>query len=164
HAVTLVSLRAQLDQSRQFVVHIIDGGVPQAEKDVLVRSLGARAVTVSWYPADRRSLVGVPLWGRLPIAVYDKLLIVDLLPSQIHQAIWLDCDTLVLDDVAPLWDCGTGDHAVLAVQDSIAPYVSSRFGVARYRELGLAPEAKYFNAGVLVLNLDRWRRDRVTER
>src|SRR5207244_1433075 len=65
---------------------------------------------------------------------------------------------------APLWDRGTGDHAVLAVQDSIAPYVSSRFGVARYRELGLPPKAKYFNAGVLVLNLDRWRRERVTER
>ena len=163
-AVTLVSLVAHLDRGRPLAIHIIDRRIPEADKDLLVRSLGGRAVTVSWHHPDRRALVGVPLWGRMPISVYDKLLIAALLPPDIEQALWLDSDTLVLDDVAPLWDRGTGDHPVLAVQDSIVPLVSSRLGVARYRELGLRPDAKYFNAGVMVMNVGRWRRQRVTER
>ena len=163
-AVTLVSLVAHLDRGRPLEIHVIDRRIPEADKDLLVRSLGRGAVKVLWHHPDRQSLVGVPLWGRMPISVYDKLLIADLLPPDIDQALWLDSDTLVLDDVAPLWDRGTGDHPVLAVQDSIVPLVSSRLGVARYRELGLRPDAKYFNAGVMVMNVGRWRRQRVTER
>jgi lipopolysaccharide biosynthesis glycosyltransferase len=48
-----------------------------------------------------------------------------------------------------------------AVPDLVVPLVSSRFGVAAHAELGLAAEAEYFNAGVLLIDLNRWREERV---
>ena len=32
------------------------------------------------------------------------------------------------------------------------------------KELGIASDTKYFNAGVMVVNLDWWRRNRVTDK
>ena len=119
---------------------------------------------MSWHTPDRSRLVGVPLWGRLPVCVYNKLLVPDVVPAEVPTVLWLDCDTLVLGDISPLWDEGTGGNTLRAVQDSVVPLVSSDMGVARYRELGLRANAKYFNCGVMLMNMERWRQQRVSER
>jgi len=162
--VMLTSVRTHLPAHRPLDIHIIDEGIPEGAQARLRRSLDGDGVTISWHTADRSRLVGVPLWGRLPICVYNKLLVPDVLPEETHTALWLDSDTLVLGDISPLWDEGTGDHTVRAVQDSIVPLVSSDMGVARYRELGLRADAKYFNCGVLLINVARWREQQVSER
>jgi lipopolysaccharide biosynthesis glycosyltransferase len=162
--VTLVSVLAHLDARRHLTIHVIDGDIPESERTQLARSLGFESVTLSWHLPDRSRFVGVPLWGRMPISVYDKLLVPDLLPREVDQALWLDSDTLVLGDIALLWDQGAGCHPVLAAQDSLVPLVSSSFGVARYRELGLRADAKYFNAGVMLMELELWRRQHVSSR
>jgi lipopolysaccharide biosynthesis glycosyltransferase len=37
-------------------------------------------------------------------------------------------------------------------------------GVPNYRELGFAPDTKYFNSGLMVIDLDKWRNEHVTHR
>ena len=162
--VMLTSARSHLPARRYLDIHVIDENIPEPEKAHLRRSLDLDAVTISWHTADRSRLVGVPLWGRLPISVYNKLLVPDVLPEEIHTALWLDSDTLVLGDISPLWDEGILDSTVRAVQDSVVPLVSSDLGVARYRELGLRPNAKYFNCGVMLMNVRRWREQHVSDR
>jgi lipopolysaccharide biosynthesis glycosyltransferase len=162
--VMLVSVRTHLPEHRHLDVHIIHDGIPNSERTYLRRSLDVEAVTISWHIADRSRLVGVPLWGRLPVCVYDKLLVPDVLPEEVHTALWLDADTLVLGDISPLWDEGTGGNVVRAVEDSVVPLVSSDMGVARYRELGLRADAKYFNCGVMLMNVHRWRQQHVSDR
>jgi lipopolysaccharide biosynthesis glycosyltransferase len=161
--VMLVSLRTHLPAHRHVDVHIIDDRIPEAQKASVQRSLADKHVTLSWHTPDRSRLVGVPLWGRLPVCVYDKLLAPDILPEGVHTALWLDSDTLVVGDVSPLWDAGTGDDIARAVQDPLVPLVSSDMGVARYRELRLRADAKYFNCGVMLINVARWRQHRVSE-
>ena len=162
--VMLTSVRAHLPARRHLNIHIIYENIPEPEKARLRRSLDLDSVTISWHTADRSRLVGVPLWGRLPISVYNKLLVPDVLPEEIHTALWLDSDTLVLGDISPLWDEGILDSTVRAVQDSVVPLVSSDLGVARYREFGLRPNAKYFICGVMLMNLRRWREEHVSHR
>jgi lipopolysaccharide biosynthesis glycosyltransferase len=162
--VMLVSVRAHLPARRHLDIHIIDEGIPEPEKARLARSLDVETVTMSWHTPDRSRLVGVPLWGRLPVCVYNKLLVPDVVPEEVPTVLWLDCDTLVLGDISPLSDEGTGGNTVRAVQDSVVPLVSSDMGVARYRELGLRADAKYFNCGVMLMNMARWRQQRVSER
>jgi lipopolysaccharide biosynthesis glycosyltransferase len=97
----------------------------------------------------------------MPINTYDKLTIADRLPSQVRKVIWLDCDTLVLADLAELWALPLDNTHVLAVTDSLVPTVSSRFGVSGFAELGLDPSSAYFNAGVMVVNTALWRDSKV---
>ena len=162
--VMLTSARAHLPARRHLDIHIIDEDIPEPEKARVRSSLDHDAVTISWHTADRSRFVDVPLWGRLPISVYNKLLVPDVLPEEVHTALWLNSDTLVLGDISPLWDEGTADSTVRAVQDPVVPLVSSDLGVARYREFGLRPDAKYFNCGVMLINVRRWREQGVSDR
>jgi lipopolysaccharide biosynthesis glycosyltransferase len=100
----------------------------------------------------------------MALTTYHKLTLTRWVPRPAGKVLWLDCDLLVLTDVARLWDSPWNGHTLLAVTDERVPTVSSPFGVAAYRELGLAASAPYFNAGVLLIDLDRWRSDGVERR
>jgi lipopolysaccharide biosynthesis glycosyltransferase len=110
--------------------------------DAISRSLGPNGRTISKY---------------ISTAAFFRMLIPDLLPREIDKAIYLDCDLVVRGDLEQLWDTNMGDHCVLAAQDTWINVVSDANGLLNYRELGLPSDAKYFNSGVLVLDLDAWR-------
>ena len=160
-AVMLTSLVNRLDPRRAISIHVIDGGIPPADRERLSESLSRPNVNIDWPPGRSRSPSELPVWGRLRPAVYERLALHEYVPTPASKAIWLDCDLVVTQDVARLWDTDMGDRHLLAVQDMIVPYLSSPMGVARHAELGLSGERKYFNAGVMVMNLARWRQDDV---
>src|SRR5690606_22778049 len=97
-------------------------------------------------------------------AAYLKLLAPGLLPSGAARVIVLDADVIVQSDLQPLWAAPMGDRLLLAVQDFGCPYVSCSFGIRRYRELGLEADAPYFNSGVMLLDLERWRAEEMASR
>ena len=160
-AVMLTSLVDRLDPRRELSIHVFDGGIPARDRERLAASLRQPNVTLEWVPAQSSSLQGLPMWGRLHPAVYQRLMLPAMLPESVHRAIWLDCDIVIQQDLGRLWDADLGDRHLLAVQDMIVPYVSSFMGVAHHAELGIPAAAKYFNAGVMVMNLALWRRDDV---
>jgi lipopolysaccharide biosynthesis glycosyltransferase len=162
-AVTLRSVVDNLSPERRLDIYVIDDGIDPKNKQRLSDSLRFRA-DLHWIRPVRKGFSGLPIWGGMPMTTYDKLVIARLLPPAVRKAIWLDGDVLVLGDIAELWDGDISDCHVLAVQDAIVPLVSSRFGVAGFRELGIPPEAKYFNAGVMVINAIRWREEDIAGR
>jgi lipopolysaccharide biosynthesis glycosyltransferase len=103
-----------------------------------------------------------------------------LLPSDVKRAIYIDADTMVRRDLGELWDEPQEGHAVLAVQDLVAPVFDATIAlhtwersrrhmctptpIPNYRELGLPPDGKYFNGGMLVVDLAMWRRERLAEK
>jgi len=90
------------------------------------------------------------------VMTYARLLIGDLLPRELDRVLYLDGDILVRGDIGELWNTNLRDHTVGAVVD-----------LPRYpynRRLGLPDAASYFNAGVLLIDLRRWRQLRVGER
>ena len=54
-------------------------------------------------------------------------------------------------------------HPLLAVQDQGVRYISGPFGLSNYRSLGIPEGTKYFNAGVLVLDLEKWRHEHISD-
>jgi lipopolysaccharide biosynthesis glycosyltransferase len=161
-AVMLNSLGAHLPADCAVVAYVLDDGVVPADRDRIAASLDAR-VQICWRRAASLPS-GLPIWGRMPVTTYQKLLLGQWLPDSLRRAIWLDCDLLVLSDVSSLWRTASGPYAAWAVQDQRVPFVWSKCGVAGRRELGLAPGAKYFSAGVMVVELDRWRQENIAER
>ncbi|MFF7178292.1 glycosyltransferase [Streptomyces sp. NPDC008121] len=96
--------------------------------------------------------------------VYGRWFLPELLPPVYRRMIYLDADVLVLGDTSTLWRVGLGGHPFAAAQDKGIPFVSSPYGVPDHRELGFDARARYFNAGVMVIDLDRWKAQRVRER
>lgn len=160
-AVMLRSAACHLGEGRRLTAFVVDDGIPPGDKQRVADSMPANA-SVSWIRPVRDNFDGLPLWGRMPITTYDKLMVADFLPADVHRAIWLDCDMLVLADLGELWTRSFGDASTLAVQDALVPLVSSRFGVAGYTEMGIDPKAPYFNAGMMVIDVDAWRNENVS--
>jgi lipopolysaccharide biosynthesis glycosyltransferase len=71
--------------------------------------------------------------------------------------LFLDPDLLVLDDVAGVWNADLGEAALAAVTDQAIPRCASPRGVKECRRLGIPEDAPYFNAGVMLIDLARWR-------
>jgi lipopolysaccharide biosynthesis glycosyltransferase len=159
-AVMLRSALANLSPDREAVVYVVDGGI-EAEHKARLRNGWPERASLHFLPVRESSLAGLPLWGRMPVATYYKLLVPVLLPASLPKAIWLDSDLVVVGDLARLWDEDVLRCHALAVQDRAIPLVSSHNGVRDFRSLGIPSDARYFNAGVMVMNLERWRRDDV---
>lgn len=93
---------------------------------------------------------------------YFRLFIPNIYP-QYNKVIYLDSDTVLLGDIAELYHQDMGSNLVAVVPDDIIQneeifqeYVEKVVGVADYR--------KYFNAGVLVMNLDEMRKAKFQEK
>ena len=88
--------------------------------------------------------------GRFDVSTMGRLFLGELLPGTLRRVLYLDCDTVVLRRLKPLWRTDLGEAAVGAAQE---PTI--------YREvreyLSLPEETPYYNAGVLLIDLDRWR-------
>jgi lipopolysaccharide biosynthesis glycosyltransferase len=142
--------------------YCLDDGLSDDDKSKVTRSLPAN-IGLHWRQPGA-SLRGLPTWGRMTATTYQKLTLGEWIPEEIQRVIWLDCDLLVLHDLSGLWLAEMHDFVALAIQDQRVPMVSSRLGVASWRELGLPAESKYFNAGVLVIDLERWRAQEIGRR
>ena len=120
-------------------------------------------LSVAWCapPAD----LPVPrIAGRIPPLTFARLCVPELVPRACTRAIVLDADQLVLRDLGRLAAEPLGDALVLAPRDPFIPCVSSPNGLQRFEELGLAPSAPYFTGAMMVVNVDGWRRELVSER
>lgn len=87
---------------------------------------------------------------------YFRLFIPSLYP-QYDKAIYLDGDIVVLGDISELYNINMGDNLIAAAPDDVIQntkvfqeYAEKVVGVADYRN--------YFNAGVLLMNLDELRK------
>jgi lipopolysaccharide biosynthesis glycosyltransferase len=163
-AVLLRSVTARLPGSRRVEFHVIDGGLGTELRAKVAASVDRTRAVIHWWTPRRAGFYGLPLWGRMTIATYDKLEVPALLPEGLSKVLWLDADVMALASVADLWDRELGGNLALAVPDALVPRVGSPFGVAAHRELGLDPMTPYFNAGVMLMNLEGWRREDVARR
>lgn len=156
-AVTLLSAMSNLDRERRLAIYVIDAGISDQNKQAILRSLDAKRASVTWVPHAAARLNDLPMWGRMSLHTYERILTAELLPATVSKVIWLDSDLVVKADLSALWQLDMSGKALLAAQDILVPFVSSSLGIKRYRELGFTGQEKYFNAGVMVLDLDRWR-------
>lgn len=163
-AAMVCSVMANLPKCDRILLFIIDGGISDRNQRKILQSLDLNRVTVTWLQPPAERLNRMKVSQRIPITSYYRLLIPELLPLECNQAIYLDTDLVVNTDLGQLWQMEMGDNAVLAVQDPIIRTVSSKRGLADYQALGIAPDAKYFNAGVLAINLAYWRTHNISQK
>jgi lipopolysaccharide biosynthesis glycosyltransferase len=168
-AVMLVSVAANLDSSRRLVIYVMDSGLSARDRDNIAASLranrpGFREGDLHWLALDPAQIGQLPVTRHVSADVYSRLLAPGLLPPDCDRVLYLDSDLVALADVASVYDMISDRKIVWAVHDVGIPLVSSPSGVFDYAELGIPATARYFNSGVMGINLKRWRREKVTER
>lgn len=164
-ALPLAACLASLDAvsvSRPVEVHVVHPGLDTALRDRITRRL--LHLTVHWIRVSDGAVAGAHHSVFLSSASLYRLLLGELLPPDLRRVIYLDADTIVEGSLAPLYDLPLNDGAVLgAVPDAQSPWAAGPLGPT-WQELGMDPSSDYFNSGVLLIDLEGWRRDRTGHR
>lgn len=162
--VTVHSALRNLEEGRNAEVYVLDGGLTDETKKRLERIVVREAESsLHFIEPDleryRDSRLGTQV--RFTPVNYARIHAAEYLPTRIQRAIYLDADVVVEHDLGKLWSMDFDGNVLLAVQDQLIPFVSSSMGVRRWRELGLQPDMPFFNSGVMVMNLERYRQEEI---
>jgi lipopolysaccharide biosynthesis glycosyltransferase len=151
--VMLASLKKHLRPSFRPVLYLLNQNLSNEQ----VASIAALIETHSIVPGSDALRALPQQRGFLPEAAF-PLLLADLLPPSVERILFLDPDLLILDDVATIWEMDLRDNVLAAVADQAIPLCSSPRGVKNRSELGVPDDAPYFNAGVMLVDIARWKR------
>ena len=103
------------------------------------------------------SLEGLPRTSGIDPISYGRLFGPGQLHGDVERLIYLDVDTLVRHDLTPLWESDLDGKPVGAVRDAWVTWVGHpTLGIPDYEALGFAARVPYFNAGVMVIDVQQW--------
>jgi lipopolysaccharide biosynthesis glycosyltransferase len=153
HCAVMLKSLYDANPKEDISAYIIHGPIDVSEKKKLTVYLGRFLSSVSFIQIDPKTLEGFPVFGHLPLSTYYRFLIPTILPASLQKVIFLDCDLIVVDSLSGLWNMPLGNHPLAAVTDHHIKENCQR--------LGLSESSGYFNPGVLVINLDRWRKKNI---
>jgi len=160
------SLLQSCDDPSALRIHIIDRGIPEHLMhliDSYLDEAGCFSVKTIFDRAFLEKIDGLPVsFFDLPdTGHYDRLLAPYLIDAS--RALYFDTDILFQGDITELWTTDFEGHPVAAVQDQIIPTIDSDCGVIDWESKGFESGEPYFNSGVLVMDLDAWRKRSITE-
>jgi lipopolysaccharide biosynthesis glycosyltransferase len=158
-AVSVASLVRSASKEDDLEIHVLGQGISDADRR-MIESAAAGVAPLEWHAIGAEQFADLPS-AHLSPAAYYRLLIPTLLDAE--RAVYLDSDVLVRAPVAPLMSIPLDGRPAAAARNLTVPFLASRQGLTGWDQLGLDPAAPYFNSGVLVIDLEQWRNDEVTE-
>ena len=160
-ATMVYSASVNLSRYYRLRVFVIDGGISPASQQRFNEKIASRDnVEVEWVKIDLAQLTDLPTVGHLLSSVYLRLLMGDVLPTELDRVIYLDVDMLVEGDLSELWKEEFGQATVLAVRNYSRSFMRSYLPLPGVDPLRRRRE-RYFNSGVMLVNLNRWREEKI---
>lgn len=86
--------------------------------------------------------------------VLARLLLTKYLPPTLSYILYLDCDVIIDGSISDLETVNLNNCAFAAVPELCMPPTQKKY-------IGLSPSDPYFNAGILLINLDYWRKHKI---
>ena len=99
-----------------------------------------------------------PVTKQYPREMYYRLLAPCFLPQKLHRILYLDPDILVINSLKPLWETDMKGRLFAAAAHTGKTNLANNINQVR-----LGTTNKYFNSGVLLINLDQGRKEILPE-
>ena len=162
-ATTIYSMLKNASTSRTYDVIVLERDITDENKRYMRQFFAKFPNAVLRFFDVSRYLAGFNLTtsnAHISIETYYRFIIQEALPFY-SKLLYLDCDLVVNGDIAELFDTELGDHAIGAVPDiDFIGNLNMKNGErAQYvrKQLHMRDAYGYFQAGVLVMNLERMR-------
>lgn len=88
---------------------------------------------------------------------YARMILGDIIPTEVERIISLDSDTMVLGKIDELWNTEMGDHPIAGVDDCMGK-------VALVKTQHLPANCAHCNAGMFLIDLSIWRKENWTNK
>ena len=158
--VAIISLISHASPDREYRIIVLKTDITAQNQEVILKHATSN-VSIEFYDVQKML---APVRDKLPevfyysLAAYYRFFIETAFP-QYDKAIYLDCDVVLLNDIAKLYDTDVSNCLVGAVYEQntdrspeFTNYVEEIIGI---------PHNTYFNSGVIVMNLAEFRRQKV---
>lgn len=156
-SVALTSIRHHSDPNRRYCIRILHTGLDQYHIQKLESGFSAHNIELLFCDITEK----VASYTRqfhtrdyFSQSTYYRLFIPEMFP-ELNKGLYLDSDLILMEDVAKLYDTDMGANLVGAVPDGAVAAIGAFQDYVRNR-LQVEP-ARYFNAGVLLMNLEAMR-------
>ena len=158
--VALYSALRNLGEGYGLDIYLLSGAVGWNALSKLKKSLRSlkKPFRLSVIPISDKQFKGFHSFANTSLFTYARFMFQDMF-LHLGKVIYLDVDTLVLGNLAELYSTPLGENLLAAVVGKVTDRADHCWGILNYKELGIPPETPYFNAGVLVMDLDAWRRE-----
>lgn len=152
--VTLASVLVNKLPSDEIVVYVLDGGISQYNKSKILDLQTKFDFEINFIAIDKNLHDKFPQGKKnhVTLATYYRLLLPELCPC-VDKLLYLDVDIIVNSSLSELFNIELGKYYFAGVKDSEELINAERLNLQ-----------KYCNAGVLLINLKKWREDDVTHK
>ena len=151
--VAVLSLLAN-NPGRALAVHVFSDSILPVDVERLASMAAEHRVDCHVHRIRPSTFASLKTVGGFPPAVYNRLLVANQLKGIASEVLYLDADLVCL---APVQGLALNGQMIAAVSDSAEQVAAN---VAR---LGLQ-HGRYFNSGVMLIDIDRWHAEQVSER
>jgi lipopolysaccharide biosynthesis glycosyltransferase len=163
---TMRSVCLHTKRRKDLVFHLCHRPLHQDQIDDLREIESEFGATLHFYDITqseefKRVIAPLPFNKRLTNIVYARLLFDHLLPQDVERLIYLDCDMMVVAPIEDLWVMQLNGHPIGAVTDPWGPFISAGRDFRLNKDL-CDPADIYFNAGMLLIDMEKWRQVNIT--
>jgi lipopolysaccharide biosynthesis glycosyltransferase len=145
------------NRSNKFHFHLIATGIADRDKEAITGYIQEHNSSVDFYELDQSLLNGVVMphtEQRYTIANLYRLYFPMLIDPAIKKLLYIDTDIVVVGDLLSLYSMDISNVAFGAVVDPVSEI---------RMDLGITRAGEYFNSGVLLINMDRWKEYKISE-
>lgn len=143
------------NEPRSIHLHTITSGISITEKQDIELFVRKRHSQIIFYTVDEQLVNRFVLINKWTPAVYYRLFFPLLVPESLSRLLYVDTDTVIVGDIHTLFTEDLSGFPLGAVYDN---YVKTQ------PLIGVEKEGEYFNSGVLLMDLKRWREQNITPR
>ena len=157
--VSLVSLFECSKDMDEIQVYILDSGISEKNHCRIERVCQkyGRALPIWIKARNITDELGIKVTvDRGSLSQYARLFISRDLPENLHRVLYLDCDVIVVQSISKLWNLDMHGKTIAALNDAFSKYYR--------RNIDLQPNDIMFNSGVMLIDLDRWKKLKVEGR
>ncbi|MFC5472183.1 glycosyltransferase family 8 protein [Cohnella suwonensis] len=155
--VAFASMLINMSPGTMAYLYVLSAGLTEENKAKLKKTVSRFAgACIQFIHVDGSIYEQFIVSGQITRATYLRLAIPDALPTTIQKVIYMDSDVVVTGNIVELWDTDLRGHAIAAVIDPHCAYL-------RCKALQI-PEKVYFNNGIMVMNLTKWREESISRK
>jgi len=152
--VTIASLLLN-NENEKFHIFVFGNEISDINKKKIDEIISMHKATILEYIDFNAKVFENMNIGRLSIATYFRLLMP--LHINVDKLLYLDVDIIINKPINELYNTELSNYYVAAVEDA--------WRTREYcNKLGMAENAKYFNAGVLLVNLKKWKDEQLFDK
>lgn len=156
--VAIYSLLYNNKWSEHTVVYIIENLITETNKKKLEKVVYLfNNAEIRWITFDKWKVqLDLSMTWPISLSAYARLFVDRMLPLEVEKVLYLDCDMIVNASLYELWNLNLNDAVLAAVQDCVSGGIKNAVEVDS--------TAPYFNSGLLMINLRKWREDKIGEK